>query len=95
MVEAVMGYGGAFTVSPTAVEVIFEPTNTTILPAPRESRHTTSLVYASVSSPMVAQIEFLAQALDMRGAFRASLRAVIALTPVLPGGQPGLPGDRM
>jgi hypothetical protein len=83
--DAVMGYGNALMIAPTAVEGILEPAGVTILEAPAVNRHTTLLFDVGGSSPVIAQVVISGQMLDASEPFGANLSTIFPVTPGLPG----------
>lgn len=85
--DAVMGYGSALLVAPTAVEGILEPAAVTVLMAPAEDRHTTLLFDVDGTTPVIAQVVFSGQMLDASDPFGGNLSTTLPITPGLPGEQ--------
>jgi hypothetical protein len=83
--DAVMGYGSALMVAPTAVEGVEESAGVTMLLAPPEDHHTTLLFEMTGSSPVISQIVFGGQLLDASTPFEGNLHTTIPITAGLPG----------
>jgi hypothetical protein len=83
--DAVMGYGNALMIAPTAVEGDREPAGVTILQAPPVEHHTTLLFDVSGSSPVISEVVFAGEMLDASGPFGGDLSTTFPLTPGLPG----------
>jgi hypothetical protein len=83
--DAVMGYGSALMVAPTAVEGVEEPAGVTMLMAPPIDHHTTLLFEMTGNSPVISQVVFAGQLLDASTPFEGNLRTAIPITVGLPG----------
>jgi hypothetical protein len=83
--DAVMGYGSATMIAPTAVEGILEPAGITIFEAPPVDRHTTLLFDMSGSSPVITQVVLFGEMLDASDPFGGNLSTAFPITAGLPG----------
>lgn len=83
--NALMGYGSALVAVPDGFHTLYEPVDITVVMGPPSHHHTAMLLYASGTSPVIAQLVFQSTLLGDSEQDGTALNTSIPLISGLPG----------